>query len=520
VSTKSTIRIEQGDNIAVLKALIAQGVHVDAVVTDPPYSLNFMGAKWDAEVPSVDFWKLVLQILKPGGHVLSFGGTRTYHRMVVKIEDAGFEIRDCIMWVYGSGMPKSHDVSKAIDKAAGAERHVVGTKRGVMSADGCLTLNQLSRPTGKNNPNAKSCGAFGVGATSLSVDIPITAPATPEAVLWDGWGTALKPAVEPIVLARKPPSEGTVAANVVKWGTGALNIDACRIPGAKPAVNRWASGKSGIYSPKAGQGWIEDDGKGRWPANIIFDDAAAEILNDSGSGAPKYFRVIYCPKASKKERRDSRHPTVKPLGVMRELVKLITPPGGTVLDPFAGSGTTGEAALIEGFSSILIERNAEYVKDIERRLAAPLQATTKRKAEDTRQTMKRDEIGVRDEVERDEHGRRLIDCVACEGKGTPEAGFGLCYTCYRREKRAQKPMTHMHAPGQQKEQVRVIKLYSQMMTAATSLGMSEDDIRQLQMLLQPYLTVVPRLLKTADISFLFEDDSEEPNSVNSSQAAA
>jgi site-specific DNA-methyltransferase (adenine-specific) len=561
VTTKSTFRIEQGNNLDVLNKLIAQGVLVDSVVTDPPYSLNFMGAKWDAEVPSVEFWKLVFQVLKPGGHLLAFGGTRTYHRMVVNIEDAGFEIRDCIMWVYGSGMPKSRDISKAIDKAAAAERQVIGTKRGVTG----VNLNAISRPEGHNSPNAKGCGAYGVGAKQSRIDLPVTAPATPEAEQWDGWGTGLKPAVEPIVLARKPLSEKTVAANVLKWGTGALNIGACRIPGAKPAVNRWAGGQNGRYNPIGAQGWIEDDGKGRWPANFIVDQEAAVLLDeqsghsnsrredgtrtiattndiklvnsktsqvnctyDDEGGASRFFTVIppdltffYCPKASSKDRRGSKHPTIKPLALMRHLCKLITPLGGTVLDPFAGSGTTGEAALLEGFNSILIEQNAEYIKDIERRLAAPLEVRTKqRKVEDRMKTVRRDEIGVGDEVGRDEQGRRLIDCVACPKKRTPEAAFGLCFTCYRREKRAQKPKTHMHAPGQQKEQIRVIKQYSQMMTAATGLGMDEDDIRQLQMLLQPYLQVVPRLLKTADISFLFEDDSQEPDSVNSSQAAA
>jgi hypothetical protein len=203
-------------------------VQVDSAVTDSPYALNFMGAKWDADVPSVEFWKLVYKILKPGGHVLSFGGTRTYHRMVVNIEDAGFEIRDTLSWVYGSGMPKSHSVSRAIDRAAGAVRRVIGTKKGVRNASGSVTLNQLARPDGKNDPDAKSCGAYGVGAKSVPVELPVTAPATPGAIMWDGWGTALKPAMEPIVLARKPLSEKTVAANVLKHGTGALNIEACR----------------------------------------------------------------------------------------------------------------------------------------------------------------------------------------------------------------------------------------------------------------------------------------------------
>lgn len=221
-----------------------------------------------------------------------------------------------------------------------------------------------------------------------------------------------------------------------------------------------------------------------------------------------------------------------------------TPKGGIVLDPFNGSGTTGIVAVKNGRSYMGIELNAEYVEITKQRVKKEVGIEVSTTVDGKTQTMnqperatlwqrddiatteeqcrsrKRDEFGLAEEVERDEHGRRLIDCVACQRKLLPEAAYGLCYKCYRREKRAQKPKTHMHALGQQKEQVRIIKLYSQMMTAATSLGMDEDDIRQLQMLLQPYLEVVPRLLNTADISFLFEDDSEKSESVNSSQAAA
>lgn len=340
METKSTYRIEQGNNLDVLKNLIAQGVLVDSVVTDPPYALNFMGAKWDADVPSVGFWKLVFQVLKPGGHLLAFGGTRTFHRMVVNIEDAGFEIRDMLTWVYGSGMPKSHDISKAIDRAAGAERQTIGTKKGVRSADGSLTLNQMSRPDGNNNPNAKSCGAFGVGAKSVTVDLPITAPATPEALKWDGWGTGLKPAVEPIVLARKPLSERTVAANVLMHGTGALNIGACRIGtnGGCKGVGKGKYETNRIWCGDGLGGGIKTsvEGLGRWPANLMLDEEAAELLDEqSGIGASRFF---YCPKANANERRGSKHPTIKPLELMRYLCRLITPPGGTVLDPFAGTG--------------------------------------------------------------------------------------------------------------------------------------------------------------------------------------
>jgi DNA modification methylase len=215
-----------------------------------------------------------------------------------------------------------------------------------------------------------------------------------------------------------------------------------------------------------------------------------------------------------------------------------SPKGGLILDPFNGAGTTGIIAATQGRSYIGIELKPEYIeitkRAVKRELDIEVSTTFERKVKMTTHSRdedptrdvggvrfpRRDGIGVADEIDRNEDGRRIIKCLKCGTEDAPEAAFGLCYTCYRREKRAQKPKTHMHAPGQQKEQVRVIKLYSQMMTAATSLGMSEDDIRQLQMLLQPYLTVVPRLLKTADISFLFEDDSEGSNSVNSSQTAA
>ena len=297
VATKSTFRIEQGNNLDVLKKLIAQGVLVDSVVTDPPYALNFMCAKWDAEVPSVEFWKLIFQILKPGGHLLAFGGTRTYHRLVVNIEDAGFEVRDMLSWVHGSGMAKGLDISKAIDNAAGAERKIIGTKEGVHGEN----LNALSRPEGDNDPNARGCGAYGVGAKQSRIDLPVTAPATPEAIRWEGWKTGLKPAMEPIVLARKPLSEGTVAANVLKHSTGALNIDACRIPGAKPAVKRWSSGLHGIYGKIAAQGWVEDDGKGRWPRNSILDEEAAALLDEqTGRSVSQYFKVFIAQKPAGK----------------------------------------------------------------------------------------------------------------------------------------------------------------------------------------------------------------------------
>ena len=200
------IDLRLGDCLEVLQSM--EDNSVDSIVTDPPYGISMMGKKWDYDVPSVDIWTECLRVLKPGGHLLAFAGTRTQHRMCVNIEDAGFEIKDMIMWCYGSGFPKSQNVGKAIDKAAGAEREVVG-------------LNPNNRDRSSHNYN--SVGNVGSEAV-------ITAPATPEAQQWDGWGTALKPALEPITVARKP-FKGTVANNVLEHGTGAINIDECRVEG-------------------------------------------------------------------------------------------------------------------------------------------------------------------------------------------------------------------------------------------------------------------------------------------------
>jgi site-specific DNA-methyltransferase (adenine-specific) len=273
--------------------------------------------------------------LKPGGHLLAFAGTRTQHRMAVRIEDAGFEIRDMIAWVYGSGFPKSLDVSKAIDKAAGAEREVVG-----------------QRTTGIGT---------GEGSTPIMGDgnRDITAPATPEAKQWQGWGTALKPALEPITVARKPLI-GTVAENVLQHGTGAINVDGGRVEtedhienhGRKPTTNGWDPRMSGGQM----QGQTEGQRLGRWPANFIHDgsEEATDLLGASA-------RFFYCAKASKADRDENHHPTVKPTDLMRYLCRLVTPPSGTVLDPFMGSGSTGKAAMLEGFAFVGIEREAEYI---------------------------------------------------------------------------------------------------------------------------------------------------------------
>jgi len=348
----SRIRLFHGDCLDALRQL--PDASVDSVVTDPPYGLSFMGKRWDYDVPSVEIWAECLRVLKPGGHLLAFAGTRTQHRMAVRIEDAGFEIRDMIAWVYGSGFPKSLDVSKAIDKAAGAEREVLG-----------YTANARPNRVGKET---KLSGAQTIGGE-------ITAPATDAARQWQGWGTALKPSLEPITVARKPLFSAGVAANVLEHGTGALNIDGCRVGlREKRLLNR--SGSIG-YGGSEPQGMVEDGGCGRWPANLIHD-GSEEVTGLLGDAA----RFFYTPKTDGTDRNEgvggvggvgalrdgnraskpvaNHHPTVKPTDLMQYLCRLVTPPGGTVLDPFMGSGSTGKAAQMEGFGFIGCEREAEY----------------------------------------------------------------------------------------------------------------------------------------------------------------
>jgi site-specific DNA-methyltransferase (adenine-specific) len=413
-----TYKILHGNNLDILPTLPDNSV--DSIVTDPPYELGFMGKKWDSSgiAYSVELWQQCLRVLKPGGHLLSFGGTRTYHRVAVAIEDAGFELRDSIAWLYGSGFPKSLDVSKAINKAAGVEyeaKPASGVGFMNSSDDGYnTTLNQLSQ----------------VGQS------------TPEAQQWQGWGTALKPAFEPVIVARKP-IEGTVANNVLKWGTGGLNIDASRIGTESLTINTFDNGAK-PFGDAVGEPYTSKQSTGRWPANLILDEYTAELLDEqsgqkaSGTGKVKVSsgkksgsgtwtsdagmnaagkenigvrdfgdsggasRFFYVAKASKRDRneglekldatrvwdtsrkpenigsntpqnrstepRKNFHPTVKPTSLMEYLVKLVTPPGGTVLDPFTGSGSTGKAAILQGFDFIGIEMTEEYLPIIEGRL--------------------------------------------------------------------------------------------------------------------------------------------------------
>lgn len=391
----------QGDSLDILKGMPDNSV--DSIVTDPPYGLSFMGKKWDYDVPSVEIFEQCLRVLKPGGHLLAFAGTRTQHRMAVNIEDAGFEIRDMIAWVYGTGFPKSMNVGKAIDKAAGAKGGRGPLKRGG---------ERLARlADGKRDGE----GRWG----DESGRDPYTyVPATSEAQQWDGWGTALKPALEPITVARKP-FKGTVANNVLTHGTGAINIDGCRVgtskrvPGSLSKASQFLGEGSGFNGKEDGTGSGHDPNTGRWPANLIHDgsDEVVELFpaqtgksqgrgayasggnvygngkgliasqpgntgeligyGDSGSAA----RFFYCAKASKKDREDgNNHPTVKPTDLMAYLVRLVTPPGGVVLDPFMGSGSTGKACAREGFDFIGCDLDPEFVEIARKRITGTLEA--------------------------------------------------------------------------------------------------------------------------------------------------
>jgi site-specific DNA-methyltransferase (adenine-specific) len=373
----SAFTLRHGDCLDVLRGM--ESASIDAIVTDPPYGLSFMGKRWDYDVPSVEIWAECLRVLKPGGHLLAFAGTRTQHRMAVRIEDAGFDIRDMIAWVYGSGFPKSLDVSKAIDKAAGVEGGNGPMKRG-----GERLLRQA--------PEAQRDGG-GTWGDEAGRSAFTYAPATDAARQWQGWGTALKPALEPITVARKPLS-GTVAENVLAHGTGAMNIDGCRVAttddcARNPALVHDTSAGFGKGVAMGGRG----HDAGRWPANLIHDggEEPAALLGDAA-------RFFYCAKASKRDRDEgldgftpkarptmgsgiggqpdqermnnrNHHPTVKPTALMRYLCRLVTPPGGVVLDPFMGSGSTGKAAALEGFQFVGIEKEEEYFEIAKARIA-------------------------------------------------------------------------------------------------------------------------------------------------------
>jgi len=371
---------------------------IDSIVTDPPYELGFMGKAWDSTgiAYSVEMWREAYRVLKPGGHLLAFGGTRTYHRMACAIEDAGFEIRDCIQWIYGSGFPKSMDVAKSIEAKV-----LTGSanKDKFKELDGDKGITQL----GYTKTHADNDRPNDYNGQEYNKKVYLH---TPEAKQWEGWGTALKPANEPIVVARKPLSEKTVADNVLKWGTGGINIDGSRIPttdkldGGGSSVDYDGWGKSLCGKTDSAKSNL----LGRFPANVIFDEEAGELLNEQ-SGERKsggkvkgnepsrtgengiygtYCRVenqphndtggasrfFYCAKTSKSERGEGNtHPTVKPLKLISYLIKLVTPPNGTTLDPFIGSGTSAIAAKQNGFNYIGYESDADNFSIAQKRIS-------------------------------------------------------------------------------------------------------------------------------------------------------
>lgn len=305
-------KLYRGDCLKVLRKLPDNSI--DSIVTDPPYGISFMGKKWDYDVPTLAIWEECLRVLKPGGYLLAFAGTRTQHRMAVRIEDAGFEIKDMLAWCYsGQATPMSQDISKAIDKAAGAKRKVVG-----------VNTNH------RNNVNSKHQG------TSSAV---VTAPATKAARKWEGFGTGLKPCYEPVTMARKPiPGKTTIAENIQRYGTGGINIDGCRFKHPKDSASVSA--------------------KGRWPTNMMLG-TGPDIESVFGDNS----RFYYCAKPSKAERGEgNNHETVKPISLMQWLTVLVTQPGGVVLDPFMGSGTTGIACERNRFRFVGIERELPYFK--------------------------------------------------------------------------------------------------------------------------------------------------------------
>lgn len=368
------------------------GNHFHACVTDPPYGLSFMGKDWDHAVPGPEYWEHVFRVLRPGAPLLAMGGAKKHHRLMVAIEDAGFEIRDCLSWLYGQGFPKNHDISKGIDKAKGATRKVVGVKPGHEDFAG--------RSTHGHVEPSKARDAFDRPwmhdqARREQYHLQTT-PGTEEAALWEGWGTALKPAWEPIVLAQKP-LDGTFAQNALQHGVAGLNIDATRIPfaddeeppsvavrqqaartGKVPMQERthgtstlpeaYESGRIGRRGSE--EAYLRDrpgEHQGRWPANVLLDAETAQALGPER-------RFFYTPKASRREKTangtvPNRHPTVKPLQLMRWLVRLVSTPTDTIiLDPFAGSGTTGVAAIHEGLSFHGIELDPDHADTARQRL--------------------------------------------------------------------------------------------------------------------------------------------------------
>jgi site-specific DNA-methyltransferase (adenine-specific) len=338
---KMKYQIINGNNIDVLKTFPDN--HFDSIVTDPPYGIDFLGKAWDANTGALETYQQCLRVLKPGGHILAFSAARTYHHLAITLEQAGFEIRDQIMWIYSSGFPKSQDVGKSIDRSV---------KKGTFIKTGKTKVSGGPKET-PNGPLPRS-------------EETIYIPETEDAKTWAGWGTALKPAHEPIALARKP-IKLSIKDNVLKHGVGALNIDACRVE--SETLTYPANGMNRITfnqtEPNKWEGDSVTNDQGRFPSNVI------------GEIAEPYQKYFYCPKVSLKERHigfnqqqeiGNNHPTVKPIELMKYLIKLVTPPGGRVLDPFNGSGSTGCAAVQLSYEYVGIELDAVYVEISNKRI--------------------------------------------------------------------------------------------------------------------------------------------------------
>lgn len=393
--------LHEGDSRDVLRGMIERGEMVDSVVCDPPYGLvsvtkrfgsdaaapakpgtdgafvrqsrGFMGKTWDGSAIERDpqFWGLVLQVMKPGAYIVAFSSSRTYHHMAVAMEQAGFITHPMIGWTFASGFPKAHNAARAIDKALGVEGAVTPQGDPVRRIRPGADQNK-DGTWEKLDDREYQPGAY--------------APGSPEAQQWEGWhygGQARKPALEPIYVGQKPFSEKNGALNILKHGVGAVNIDGCRVPAEKTVGWGGARGGSDDPTQSRGRNYRMGEGEprpaeGRWPANLIHD-GSPEVVALFPDNAARFFEsypfegrpIFHYPKASKKDRAGSRHPTVKPIALMRALIRHVTPPYGVVLDPFAGSGTTGQAAIEEGMRCILIEREAEYAADIRRRLGMP-----------------------------------------------------------------------------------------------------------------------------------------------------
>lgn len=437
----TNLNLMNGDCLEKLKTLPANSV--DAIVTDPPYGISFMGSKWDYDVPSEAIWRECLRVLKPGGYLLAFASTRTQHRMAVRVEDAGFEIRDMLSWVYGSGFPKNLNVSASIDKKrherddilkvtawirfmrdlngltngdidrAFGFRGMAGHWTSSKTQPAIPTLEQVDQllgvlkcPRDQVPPNIEKLlfelngrkGTPGQAWQTAEVigehdkvaqaakwretytgqahanNPEIKAPNSEAAKKWQGWGTALKPAVEPITMARKP-FRGTVAECVQEWGTSAMNIGACQVPGETVKVHNAPAGSFAGGDLERGSETVYREKDGRYPANLIHDGSDEVLEHFPKTGNKSAGRFFYCAKPTTAEReegtealggeegkRKNIHPTVKPVDLMAYLCRLVCQPGGVILDPFMGSGSTGKAALAEGFSFIGIERDPEFFK--------------------------------------------------------------------------------------------------------------------------------------------------------------